>query len=112
MNWKDLCILRGSSAALQLKDNFVTSILCGASSHNDVIESDSIVYVIPNRLFYKKSIAFLTNNGINEHPIQVFQKSKVNQCIDKGAFKISKINVEPDEIKVKLVLIKNPKKNI
>jgi len=112
MNWKDLCFLRGSSAALQLKDNFVASILCGASSHNDVIESDAIVYIVPNRPFYKKSITLLINNANNEYPIQVFQKTKVNQWIDKGAFKISKITEEPNEIKVKLVLIKNPKKYI
>ena len=106
MNWKDLCLLRGSSSALQLRDDFVTSILCGASSHNDVIESNTIIYVVPNRLFYKKSIALLTNNAINEHPIQVFQKATVNQWIDKGAFKISNIIELPNEIKVTLVPIK------
>jgi hypothetical protein len=38
MNWKDLCLLRGSSSALLVKDNFVTSILCGANLNNDLIE--------------------------------------------------------------------------
>jgi hypothetical protein len=106
MNWKDLCLLRGSSSALQLKDDFVTSILCGASSHNDVIGSDTIDYVVPNRPFYKKSITLLTNNAINDHPIQVFQKTSVNQWIDKGAFKISNITELSNEIRVSLVAIK------
>ena len=112
MNWKDLCFLRGSSAALQLKDNFVASILCGASSHNDVIENDTIVYIIPNRPFYKKSIALLINNATYEHPIQVFQKTNVNQWIDKGAFKISDITESSNEIKVSLVSIKKLNESI
>ena len=112
MNWKDLCLLRGSSSALHVKDNFVTSILCGANLHNDFIEDDLIVYLVPNRPFYKKSIVSLINNSNYEHPIQVFQKANVNQWIDKGAFKISNITKESNEIKVKLVLVTKKKESV
>ena len=112
MNWKDLCLLRGSSSALHVKDNFVTSILCGANLHNDFIEDDSIFYLVPKRSFYKKSIVSLTNNSNYEHPIQVFQKANVNQWIDKGAFKISNITEESNEIKVKLVIVTKKKESV
>jgi len=54
----------------------------------------------------------LFNNATNEHPIQVFQKTKVNQWIDKGAFKISDITESPNEVKVSLVSIKKLNESI
>jgi hypothetical protein len=109
MNEKDICILRGSSSALHIKDNFVSSILCGAHTHNDFIENNLIVYVVPNRPYYKKSIISLLNNSIHKQPIQVFEKENINQWIDKGFFKISSITEESNEVNVKLILITNSK---
>ena len=106
MNWQELCLLRGSLSALHLKDNFVESVLCGASSHHDVINSDFIIYKVPNRNFYKKSIASMKNNEKERYPIKVFQKEGINQWITKGNYQISNISENSDEVIIKLTLIK------
>ena len=54
----------------------------------------------------------LTNNSNYEHPIQVFQKANVNQWLDKGAFKLSNITEESNEIKIKLVLVTKKRESI
>jgi hypothetical protein len=91
MDWKRLCIIRGSHVAIQTCDGNVISILCGSELYNDFISKQEIEYLIPNRKYYKKSISCFQKNLNEKLKIQVYKKEFVDCWSELGTYIVQKI---------------------
>ncbi len=91
MDWKRLCMIRGSHIAIQAYNGKVVSILCGSDLHDDLISKEEIEYLIPNRNHYKKSITYFQKNMVDKIKIQVFRKEFVDCWNDMGNYIVDNI---------------------
>jgi hypothetical protein len=92
MDWKRLCIIRGSHVAIQAYDGKIISILCGSELHNDLISKDNIEYIIPNRVHYKKSVTYFHKNLNEKIKIQVYLKEFVDCWSEMGNYIVENIS--------------------
>lgn len=92
MDWKRLCIIRGSHVAIQAYDGKIISILCGSELHDDLITKDNIEYIIPNRVHYKKSITYFQKNLNEKIKIKVYQKEFVDCWNEMGNYIVENIS--------------------
>lgn len=91
MDWKRLCVIRGSHVAIQTYDEKIVSILCGSDLHNDLISKNEIEYLIPNRNHYKKSITYFQKNLEEKIKIQVYKKEFVDCWSELGSYTVENI---------------------
>jgi hypothetical protein len=91
MDWKRLCIIRGSHVAIQAYDGKIISILCGSELYNDLISNEQIEYLIPNRNHYKKSISYFEKNLKEKLKIQVYKKEFVDCWSEMGTYIVENI---------------------
>ena len=102
LTWDEVQLKHGTIAAISFAGNYIKSILCGAPDHEDVIDSDFILYKIPNRKHYKKSIFRFNITSEQKIEIRVFSKVVRNKWVDKKYYLIDDIIIENDFWVIKL----------
>ena len=91
ISWQEVRFMHGTNAAISTKGGCVESLLCGGNGHSDVIRDDHILYSVPNRKFYFKSLEILQFSFKNKASIRVFQKLQQNKWHERGLYKIHNI---------------------
>jgi hypothetical protein len=96
ISWQEVRFLHGTNAAISTKGGSVESLLCGGNGHSDIIHDDQILYNVPNRKFYFRSLEILQFSLKNKSSIKVFQKIQQNNWQEKGLYKIKSITLISD----------------
>jgi hypothetical protein len=96
LNWNDVKAMHGTIAAVSIENNFVKSLLCGGSDYEDIIFENEIIYKIPNRNYYAKSVKTIKETQSHKLNVRVFLKIGRNKWRDAGIFEINEI-VQLDE---------------
>ncbi len=92
INWETLSNIRNSSSSIKTINSHVESILCGSDSHSDEFHQDMVLYKIPNRIYYKKSIESMRNNYDMNLKIDLYRKLGPNKWSYLGKFFVSNID--------------------
>lgn len=103
LSWQDVVAAHGSRAAIVQKNGRISSILCGGQDYADVIDANEVIYQIPNRAFYKKSIESFKACREFQYSFQVYQKIQTNKWRYLGEHKVKNMEISGDYWKLYLV---------
>lgn len=106
LSWQDVVAAHGSRAAIVQKNGKIASILCGGQDYADVIDSNEVIYQIPNRLFYRKSIETFKECHQMQYSFKVYQKIQTNKWRNLGEHKVKKMEMSENYWKLYLVGVK------
>ena len=104
--WDELFNIHGTRNAINHSEENIISVLSGNDFHNDEIKPDKVIYKIPNRKYYKKSIERFNKQIINQKSFKLFHKLKTNSWAYLGEYLVSEIN--PSDKNYILIFIKAP----
>jgi hypothetical protein len=96
LTWNEVQLEHGTIAAISCEGDYIKSILCGGPDYTDVIDLDYILYKIPNRKHYQKSLSRFNYTSEKKYKIRVFSKVFRNKWVDKKYYLIDDISIEND----------------
>lgn len=86
ITWDEVMRRHRTASAVRLKGGEVQSVLCGSEDHADVIGEEHVLYRIPRKTFYVKTIEALMAALAARTPFTVFRKLGKNRWRDLGKF--------------------------
>jgi hypothetical protein len=102
LTWEEVRSAHGSVAAIRQIEGKISSILCGGKHHSDQILSNEIIYDIPNRIYYKKSIMLFNEAVMQKYSFDVYRKIDTNMWNYLGKYFVSEILELDKEFKIVL----------
>lgn len=106
LSWQDVVVAHGSRAAIVQKNGKIASILCGGKDYADVIDANEVIYQIPNRIFYGKSIETFKECHEMQYSFKVYQKIQTNKWRFLGDHKVKNMEIIGNYWKLYLVGVK------
>ena len=103
MDWEEVVTRHGSPAAVNVRDGRVASVLCGGAGHADTVKGDTVLYSVPKRPFYARTVRALESCAAEGTKFTVFSKIKQNDWQDLGLFRVSAISPREQDILFTLV---------
>jgi len=85
--WSEVLKKHKTQTAVQFSENQIVSIIC-SPEQNQIIGDDKIIFSIPNKKQYFKTIAAMQNCVGTNPDINVFIKRDKNVWIDAGFYKL------------------------
>ena len=85
--WSEVLKQHKTQTAVQFVENKIVSIIC-SPEQNQIIGEDKIIFSIPNKKQYFKTIAAMQNCVESNPGINVFIKKDKNIWIDAGFYKL------------------------
>ena len=107
LTWDEVQLKHGTIAAISSEGNYIKSILCGGPDYEDIIDCNHILYKIPNRRHYQKSLERFKFTFKQKASIRVFSKVVRNKWVDKRHYFVDNISIENDFWIIKLQKINN-----
>jgi hypothetical protein len=90
--WDELFKIHGTRNAVNYDNEMISSVLSGSEHHNDELDHEKVIYKIPNRAYYKKTIERFDNQLKNKNSFKLFHKLKTNCWKYMGLFNVLEIN--------------------
>ena len=85
--WSEVLKKHKTQTAVQFVENKIVSIIC-SPEQNQIVSDEEIIFSIPNKKQYFKTIAAMQNCAGSNPDINVFIKRDKNVWIDAGFYRL------------------------